>query len=324
MNSSAPKIDVAMIGGGIMSITLATLLKELDPNLSIAIYDRLGDVAMESTDPWNNAGTGHSALCELNYTPQASDGSVDPTKAFAINASFQVSRQFWSYLVRTGTIPDPAAFIQPVPHMSLVFGRANVEFLKTRYEALKDHPLFAGLEYSEDRQKIYEWAPLTMFRRDSKKPMAATFIPSGTDVNFGRLTHLLSERLKEQGVQFYLNRRVSALKRRNGVWNIVAKSVSRPKLRHTAQTVFVGGGGGSLQLLQKSGIPEIQGYGGFPVSGQFLMTTNPAVVARHQAKVYGKASVGAPPMSVPHLDTRVIDGQKTLLFGPYAGFTPSF
>jgi malate dehydrogenase (quinone) len=88
--------------------------------------------------------------------------------------------------------------------------------------------------------------------------------------------------------------------------------------------VFVGAGGMSLNLLQKSGIKEIRGYGGFPVSGVWLRCDNPEVVARHKAKVYGKASVGAPPMSVPHLDTRVVEGNTSLLFGPYAGFTPKF
>jgi malate dehydrogenase (quinone) len=91
-----------------------------------------------------------------------------------------------------------------------------------------------------------------------------------------------------------------------------------------ARFVFVGAGGYALNLLQKSGIKEIRGYGGFPVSGEFLRTDNPEIVARHVAKVYGKAAVGSPPMSVPHLDLRVVDGTGSLMFGPYAGFSPKF
>ncbi|MGB3414617.1 MAG: malate dehydrogenase (quinone) [Microbacteriaceae bacterium] len=324
MISSTDTVDIAMVGGGIMSMTLATILKELDPNLSIIIYDRLGDVAMESSNPWNNAGTGHSALCELNYSPQAADGSVSPMKALKINETFQVSRQFWSYLVNQGIIADPGEFIQAVPHMSMVFGKNDIEYLKKRFDGVKDHPLFAGLEYTEDPEKIAQWVPITMYHRDRAKPIAVTYTPAGTDVNFGRLTHLLKENLLKQGVAFHLDREVTGLKRKNGVWGVTSRGLGRIRYRELAQNVFVGSGGSSLHLLQKSRIPEIRGFGGFPVSGKFLKTTNPELIAKHQAKVYGKASVGAPPMSVPHLDTRVVDGEKALLFGPFAGFTPKF
>lgn len=321
---------MALIGGGIMSITLATMLKELDPALTLTIYDALDGVAKESSNPWNNAGTGHSALCEMNYTPELPDGTVEVDKAYRINESFQLSRQFWSYLVNKGTIPDPTAFISPVPHMSLVWGEKNIAFLKKRYEGLKDHPLFLGMEFSEDHDKIGTWAPLLMAGRPGPgeqgyEPMAATFVPSGTDVNFGKLTEMLADRLRKQpGVEFKMRHAVKNLRRDNGKWLITVKTAEHGKRVDVAETVFVGAGGAALTLLQKSGIKEIHGYGGFPVSGQFLRTTDPELVSQHRAKVYGKASVGAPPMSVPHLDTRVVDGNTAVLFGPYAGWTPKF
>lgn len=309
-----------------MSATLGTMLQQLEPEWDIRIYERLGDVAQESSNPWNNAGTGHAALCELNYTPEKPDGTIDITNAVKVNEQFQVSRQFWSYLVNEGLLPDPSAFLSATPHMSFVWGEKNVEYLRKRYEALKDHPLFAGMEYSEDPAQIHEWAPLLMPGRAKGQPVAATFIASGTDVDFGALTRMLVTALEENGAEVRTEHTVTGLKRqKDGTWQL--------KLRHevgstptyvNAKFVFVGAGGYALPLLQKSGIKEIRGYGGFPVSGEWLRTDNQEVVAQHSAKVYGKASVGAPPMSVPHLDTRVVDGERSLLFGPYAGFSPKF
>jgi malate dehydrogenase (quinone) len=319
--------DVALIGGGVMSATLGTLLSQLEPTWKIAIFERLGDVARESSDPWNNAGTGHSALCELNYTPERSDGTIDIANAVKVNEQFQVSRQFWSYLVGRGLLPEPTAFINPVPHMSFVWGDANVAYLKKRYEALKDHPLFAGLEYSEDAAVIRSWAPMLIPGRRKDQPIAATRIAAGTDVDFGSLTHTLVDGLVDNGASLKLNHRVTGLKRSRatGLWTLRGKhDVGSTPFEVTARFVFVGAGGAALNLLQRSGIREIRGYGGFPISGQFLRTDNPEVVARHAAKVYGKASVGAPPMSVPHLDTRVIGGSSSLLFGPYAGFSTKY
>jgi malate dehydrogenase (quinone) len=319
-------IDVALIGGGIMSATLGTLLKQLEPSWNIQIFERLGAAAQESSNPWNNAGTGHAALCELNYTPQRADGSIDISSAVKVNEQFQVSRQFWAHLVETGALPDPKSFINSTPHMSFVWGEKNVDYLRKRYEALKDHPLFAGMEYSEDAAVIRKWAPLLIPGRRKSEPIAATHIESGTDVDFGALTRLLLEYLTSNDAEVKFGKSVTGLRRqKDGRWKIdLRDEVGRTPQTVTADFVFVGAGGNALNLLQKSGIPEIRGFGGFPVSGEFLRTDNPEIVARHQAKVYGKAAVGSPPMSVPHLDTRVVDGQASLMFGPYAGFSPKF
>ena len=323
--SNSP-IDVVLIGGGIMSATLGALIQRVQPDWSIRLYENLGEVAQESSNPWNNAGTGHAALCELNYMPEGPDGSVDPAKAISINEQFQLSRQFWASLVRAGDLPEPRSFINSTPHMTFVRGRDNVRYLRRRYEALKDQPLFAGMEYSEDREQLAEWTPLLMKKRNPKQRVAATRVAAGTDVDFGALTRALVDNLRSRGAQIALNHRVRSIKRtKDGLWRIkVRHEVGNTPHEVLARFVFVGAGGGALHLLQKSGIPEVNGFGGFPISGQFFRTTNPAIVAQHQAKVYGKAAVGAPPMSVPHLDTRVVDGQASLLFGPYAGFSPKF
>lgn len=320
-------VDVALIGGGIMSATLGSLLKELQPDWSIQIFERLGDIALESSNPWNNAGTGHAALCELNYTPEKPDGSIDISSAVKVNEQFQISRQFWAHLVDTGALPDPSAFITATPHMSFVWGEANVEYLRKRFEALKDHPLFAGMEFSTDARTIRSWAPLMIPGRKKSEPIAATRITSGTDVDFGALTHLLTKNLLAGGAELTTETVVTGLKRqKDGTWQLrLRKDIGgTPVAPVNARFVFVGAGGYALGLLQKSGIKEIRGYGGFPVSGEFLRTDNPDIVAKHAAKVYGKAAVGSPPMSVPHLDMRVVDGTGSLMFGPYAGFSPRY
>ncbi|NHN90999.1 malate:quinone oxidoreductase [Acetobacter sicerae] len=319
--------DVLLIGGGVMSATLGTFLNTLQPDWTIDIFERLDDVAQESSNAWNNAGTGHSALCELNYTSENADGSIDITKALNVNEQFQVSRQFWSYLVKTGQIANPRDFITPVAHMSFVWGDKNVDFLRRRYEALKDHPLFSGMRYSEDAEQLRQWIPLVMKNRPAGEKLAATWIASGTDVNFGALSRLLIKALKEKpGVALHTGHEIEDIKRSSdGRWNVRVKALHTGQSRTiSTRFLFIGAGGAALPLLQKTGIPEARGYGGFPVSGQFLRCKNPDVIAAHRAKVYGKASVGAPPMSVPHLDTRMIDGQPALLFGPYAGFSTRF
>jgi malate dehydrogenase (quinone) len=325
MEGVSEPVDVVLIGGGVMSATLGSLLQQLEPDWSITILEALPDVAQESSNPWNNAGTGHSALCELNYTPEK-NGQIDIAKAVQVNEQFQVSRQYWSYLVSEGLLPEPTKFINPVPHLSFVWGEGNVDYLRRRYEALKDHPLFPGLEYTEDPRVIREWAPLLLPGRKKSEKIAATRIVGGSDVDFGSLTRNLFDGLVSRGAQLRVERRVTGLKRMpDGVWRVSGRHViGNTPFELTARFVFVGAGGAALHLLQKSGIREIRGYGGFPISGQFLRTDDPEIVAKHQGKVYGKASVGAPPMSVPHLDTRVVDGQASLLFGPYAGFTPKF
>ncbi|GAA2886962.1 malate dehydrogenase (quinone) [Microbacterium esteraromaticum] len=309
-----------------MSATLGTLLHELQPDWKIVAYERLGDVAEESSNPWNNAGTGHAALCELNYMPQGKDGSLDPAKAISINEQFQQSREFWSSLVERGVLDGPSTFINSVPHMTFVRGEKDVSFLKARYEVLKKQPLFEGIEYSEDSRVINKWAPLLMQKRRKGEPFAATRVPSGTDVDFGALTHQLFEHLASSGVQVRTDHEVRSLKRQSdGSWLVKYRHViGRTPGQVKARFVFVGAGGWALKLLQNSGIPEIKGYGVFPIGGQFLKTTNPEVVAQHQAKVYSQAAVGAPPMSVPHLDTRVVEGETSLMFGPFATFSPKF
>ncbi|MDQ0090925.1 malate dehydrogenase (quinone) [Paenibacillus anaericanus] len=326
MDNRQIKTDVILIGAGIMSATLGTLLKELAPDWEIRVYEKLANAGEESSNEWNNAGTGHAALCELNYTVEQPDGSIDISKAIKINEQFQVSMQFWSYLVNSNLIHNPQDFIMQLPHMSLVQGENNVTFLKKRFEALSNNPLFQGMELSDDPRKLMEWIPLIMNGRTTKEPIAATKIDSGTDVNFGALTRMLFDHLKSKNVDINYKHQVNDIKRTSdGSWELkVRNEYTGTVQRHTAKFVFIGGGGGSLHLLQKSRIPEGKKTGGFPVSGVFMVCNNPDVVAQHHAKVYGKAAVGAPPMSIPHLDTRFIDNQKSLLFGPFAGFSPKF
>jgi malate dehydrogenase (quinone) len=319
--------DIVLIGAGIMSATLGVLLKHLDPSLTIAVYERLDAVAAESSDAWNNAGTGHSAFCELNYTPQLPDGSIDITKADKIAEQFELSKQLWASLVQAGELPEPGAFIHSIPHMSFVWGEANVAYLRKRYEALLGSPLFAGMEFSTDPAQLAQWIPLVMAGRDPSQPVAATRMAVGTDVNFGALTRALFDQLRQQpGVAFELGQEIEGLKRKEGdLWRVKIRDRATGASRKVyTRFVFIGAGGGSLTLLEKSGIPEANGFGGFPVSGQWLKCTQPEVIAQHNAKVYGKAAVGSPPMSVPHLDTRQINGRQELLFGPYAGFSTKF
>ncbi|MBV6715833.1 malate:quinone oxidoreductase [Paenibacillus chitinolyticus] len=320
------KTDVILIGAGVMSATLGSLLKELVPEWEIKVFEKLAKAGEESSNEWNNAGTGHSALCELNYTSEKPDGSVDISKAIQINEQFQLSRQFWSYLVNSQLISNPQDFIMPIPHMSMVQGQENVTFLKKRFEAMSNNPLFQGMEFSDDPEKLKEWIPLIMEGRTSSEPIAATKIDSGTDVNFGALTRMLFDYLQTQNVEMHYKHSVDNIKRAaDGSWELKVRNLDNGSVeRHTAKFVFIGGGGGSLHLLQKSGIPEGKHIGGFPVSGLFMVCNNPEVIEQHHAKVYGKAKVGAPPMSVPHLDTRYIDNKKSLLFGPFAGFSPKF
>jgi malate dehydrogenase (quinone) len=318
--------DVILIGAGIMSATLAVILKELDPKLRIEIHEVLGNAAQESSNAWNNAGTGHAALCELNYTPERADGSIDISKALQVNTEFDLSRQLWAYLVRTGAIKDPQSFIHPVPHFSFVRGPENRTFLRKRFEALTSNPLYYGMEYSDDKKQIAEWIPLVMEGRDPNDVVAATRMVTGTDVDYGALTKdFLSSLDGEDGFSIHYFSRVQDLQREGNTWKVKIRNENSGEHRFVqAKFVFIGAGGGSLPLLQKSGIPEGRGYAGFPVSGIWLRCDRPEISSRHHAKVYGKASVGSPPMSVPHLDTRHIDGKVSLLFGPYAGFSTKF
>jgi len=320
-------VDVLLVGAGAMSSTLAMILKQLDPTLKICVVERLKSVAKESTDGWNNAGTGHAAYCELNYTPENDNGDVDISKALSINASFELSLQFWTHLVKNQVLPTPSEFINRTPHRSFVWGEKNVAFLRKRFELMSSHHLFAGMEYSENHEQLKEWMPLIMNGRDAKEPVAATNMPRGSDVDFGSLARYMMDHLQNQDdFELLLNHNVEDLKKSsNDGWSVSVKDRDSGKdSRIKAKFVFLGAGGGALPLLQKSGIPESKGYGGFPVSGQWLVCEDAGVAEQHYAKVYGKAAIGAPPMSVPHLDTRVINGKKALLFGPFAGFTTKF
>jgi malate dehydrogenase (quinone) len=321
------QVDVVLVGAGIVSATLASLLNELLPDLSIQVFEQLEDVALESTQPMNNAGTGHAANCELNYTPEKGDGTVDIAKALAINEAFEVSLQLWTHLVEKGALPAPKAFIRPVPHLSFVWGEKNVRFLHARQAQLSAHPMFQDMRISEDAAELEEWMPLVMQGREPGAPRVATRVDRGTDLNFGVLAREMFAGLKTRAdFSLHLRHKVQDLtKDAQGRWRVRVQDLAGGGTREVcARFVFIGAGGGALPLLLKSGIPEGHGYGGFPVSGQWLVCSNPEVIAQHQAKVYGKASVGAPPMSVPHLDTRMIDGTRALLFGPYAGFTTKY
>jgi malate dehydrogenase (quinone) len=317
---------IVLIGGGIMSATLGVLIKEVLPDAAIMIFERLPAVAEESSDAWNNAGTGHSAFCELNYTPEK-EGAVDISKAVKIASQFEISKQFWAYMVQQYVFAKPISFINHVPHISFVWGNDNVAFLKSRYEELVKNKLFAGMQYTEDVATLTQWMPLVMQQQESSKKFAATKMDIGTDVNFGTLTETLFAHLeKQKDVTLYLNHEVRDLKKQeDGSWKLEVKNeATEDMIEVVADFVFIGAGGGSLPLLQKSDIAEAEGYGGFPISGQWLRCTNETIIKQHTAKVYGKAAIGAPPMSVPHLDTRIINGKKELLFGPFAGFSTKF
>ncbi len=320
-------ISIVLIGGGIMSATLGVLIKRLIPTAAILIFERLPAVAEESSDAWNNAGTGHSAFCELNYTPQNEDGSIDISKAIKIASQFEISKQFWASLIQQQCIGNPKKFIHHVPHISFVWGADNAAYLKKRFDTLTVNKLFEGMQYTEDEATLTAWMPLVMNGRDNNTKAAATKMDIGTDVNFGALTEILFDYLQRQNdVTLYVNHEVRDIeKQENGSWQLKIKNLSEDNIIEVpADFVFIGAGGGALPLLEKSDIPEAEGYGGFPISGQWLRCTNQNIIEQHAVKVYGKAALGAPPMSVPHLDTRIINGKKELLFGPFAGFSTKF
>ncbi|MFJ4376343.1 malate dehydrogenase (quinone) [Pseudomonas japonica] len=320
------KVDVLLVGGGIMSSTLAIWLNELEPGWSMEMVERLDKVAEESSNGWNNAGTGHSALAELNYTPEK-DGKIDITKAVEINESFQITRQFLAWQVKSGVLKNPRSFINSTPHMSFVWGDDNIRFLKKRYEALQASPLFRPMQYSEDHEQIRKWVPLMMEGRDPQQKLAVTWTPIGTDVNFGEITRQYVGYLQQQqNFSLKLNSEVEDITRNaDGSWRVEYKNL-KDGSKNTTDTkfLFIGAGGAALPLLQKSGIPEAKDYAGFPVGGSFLVTDNQDIALKHMAKAYGIASTGAPPMSVPHLDTRVLDGKRVILFGPFATFSTKF
>ena len=323
--------DVLLAGGGIMSATLGMLLHQLDPSLNIVMVEQLSDVALESSAALNNAGTGHAGNCELNYTPQAADGSINIQRALEINAAFEVSLQYWSHLVETGALPSPTQFINKTPHLSLVFGDKDITFLKQRFDFLSKHHLFESMQFSDDFAQLQAWMPLMMQHRSAKEHMAATRVEHGSDVDFGALAqHMVAYLKTTPNFTLLTNTQVKNLDKvknraKDNTWHAHLQHVqNKHKQTIQAKFVFIGAGGGALPLLQKADIDESKGYGGFPVSGQWLICHNADVIKQHNTKVYGKAAVGAPPMSVPHLDNRTINGQSALLFGPFAGFTTKF
>ncbi len=326
-NEKAYYSDVILIGTGIMSATLGTFLKKLEPDWTMRIFERMDRVAMESSEAWNNAGTGHSAFCELNYTPENTEGGININKAVKIAESFEVSKEFWATLVKQEVIEKPEEIIRSIPHISFVWGKEDCDFLLKRYATMRLNVLFSDMCFSDDTSELRSWMPLVMDGRDKSEPVAGTRMDMGTDVNFGTLSRSLMNYLERgETVEVNLHHEVEDIKRRfDGLWEMSVKNLDTGEMSYyTTKFVFIGAGGGSLSLLEKSDIPEGQGYGGFPISGQWLVCNKPEIIAQHHAKVYGKAKVGSPPMSVPHLDARMIDGQPALLFGPFAGFSTKF
>lgn len=321
-------VDVVLIGGGVMSATLGALLNRLEPGWTMEMFERLDAVALESSNAWHNAGTGHSALCELNYTPEDEQGNIDVARALTINEAFQISRQFWASMVREGLLDDPSSFINVVPHMSFVWGEDDVDFLRRRYDALIEQPLFAGMEFTTDPERIREWGPLLIEGRDLAEPLAATWSSLGTDVNFGAITRQFVTHLDEQdSFALHLSSEVEGLeKNEDGTWRVTFRGLAGDADPQAidARFVFIGAGGAAILLLQESGIEEAASYGGFPVGGSWLVNRDPELARTYTAKAYGKAASGSPPMSVPHLDTRVIDGERVLMFGPFATFSTNF
>lgn len=326
MNNKTHK-DIILIGAGVLSSTFASFLKNIEPNWNIKMFERLDQPAIESSNEKNNAGTGHAALCELNYTVEQEDGSIDVEKAKEINEEFEISKQFWSYLVKNKEIQNPQEFIRPLPHISFVQGADNVNFLKKRFEKLSPLAMFEGIEYSENPEVLAEWIPLMMEGRPSNEPIAASKIDEGTDVNFGELTRKLVDNISkhEHASVYYRHEIIDFRQLKDGRWEVKVHNLLEDKVEyHIADYIFIGAGGNAIPLLQKTQIPESKHLGGFPISGAFLVCNNLEVVKRHNAKVYGKEPPGTPPMTVPHLDRRYIQGEQSLLFGPFAAIGPKF
>ncbi len=323
--AATARTDVALVGAGIMSATLGALLRRLQPDWSITIIERLDAVAAESSGPWNNAGTGHSALCELNYTPQRPDGSIDIGKAVHVNEQFQVTRQFWAYAVGNGILTD-RGFLNPIPHASFVRGAQLVDYLRRRQRALAGNPLFAGIELIDDPDEFARRLPLMAAGRDFSAPIALNWAAGGTDVDFGALSRQLIGYCVRKGANALFGHEVRNLTRQaDGGWALLVRNRrTGEKRRLNAKFVFVGAGGDALPLLQRSGIGEVRGFAGFPIGGRFLRADHPGLTAAHRAKVYGVPAAGAPPLGALHLDLRLVNGKSWLVFGPYAGWSPKF
>lgn len=323
--SDEPVVDVVLIGGGIMSATLGAYLNELQPDWNVRMYERLDAVAQESSNGFNNAGTGHSGFMEMNYTEEK-DGKMDVSKAVNVASQFEIAKQFWAHQVKQGVLGTPNSFINPVPHIAFVWGD-NVQFMEKRYAAMIQEPLFAGMKITEDPAEVQQWAPLVMDGRDPQQKIAATRMDVGSDVNYGAITTQLINHLeKNPNFKLRTSTEVTGIsKNDDNTWSVTFKDLKSGEVSHVkTRFVFIGAGGAAIKLLQMTGLPEAKQYAGFPVGGEFLVTDNPAITEKHTAKVYGRADLGAPPMSVPHIDTRYIDGKKYVLFGPFATYSNKF
>ena len=314
------EIDVCLIGGGIMSATLGALINEIDPTVKIHLFEKLSDCGNESSDALNNAGTGHAGYCELNYTPQDKKGNINIEKAIQINEMFETSLQFWGYLAKKDKHFDPKKFISKSSHASFVWNKNDKQFLKERFNLLKKQPLFKGLKYYEKPDDIKKLFPLLMEKRSLNQPIALTNYTDGTDVNFGELTRLLIAHLqKQKNFTLHTNAEVINIHKNKETFSFLHKETE-----YNSKFLFIGAGGNAIRILQKMKIREARGYAGFPVSGKWLITENKKIIKMHKGKVYSQAETNAPPMSVPHLDIRQINGKEYLLFGPFAGFTTKF
>jgi malate dehydrogenase (quinone) len=327
-------VDVICIGAGVMSATVGLMLKELEPSWKIMMFERLHAASEESSNGFNNAGTGHSGFMEPNYTkevynPDGSLKTVTTDKVESVCTHFMSSRQFWEYLVKKGHLPDPDSFIHQTNHVALGIGKDQVEFIKKRYEAMKKMPLFSSMEIAEpqDTEKLKQWAPLVVAGRDPNQPICMTKVSVGTDVDFGTLTKGKIKAFMKLGGDLRLFTEVTDLKKdKDGRWIVTTKNTStgRGISCYRAKFVFVGAGGWALLMLQKAGIPQVKGYMALPVTGDWAVCQNPEVVAKHKVKVYAPGAPGAPPMSMPHLDYRTIGGKEMLLFGPFGSITFKF
>mmetsp|Transcript_82104 Transcript_82104/g.145559 ORF Transcript_82104/g.145559 Transcript_82104/m.145559 type:complete len:566 (+) Transcript_82104:69-1766(+) len=323
-------VDAVFIGGGIVSTTTALILKKLQPDWTIVIIERLGAVGEESSHGFSNAGTGHSGFCEPNYTPAiVKDGkeTVKIDKPIFACESFMAGRQFWASLVTEGLVKDPTSFIRSAPHIAFGPGEEKKKTIVKRFEAMKPQPLFATMEFSDDPKVMTKWAPLVMEGRDPSQPCAMTYVKEGTDVDFGALTKACCEAFIKLGGDLRLFSEVTKIKEDvDHSWMVTTRKcdAGRGYRVYKSKFVFVGAGGWSLPMLQMSGIPQIKGYNALSVDGEWAVCQNPAVVNRHPVKVYAPGPVGAPPMSMPHIDAREIGGKKMLLFGPWCQWTPRF
>jgi len=317
--------EVVLIGSGIMSATLGTMLKQLDRSLRIRLIEATNEVAREASHGWNNAGTGHAGLCELSYTPhRGSDGRVPIERALRIFEQFEHSKQFWGALVANQILGDASDFIQSVPHICFLNGADGVEFLRARHNAMSEHHFFSDMKWTTDPEEITHWAPLVMEGREATCVAATMGI--GTEVNYGLLARRMCEWLIHQdGCEVTTGWRVTSLRREIDAWKIEIRCTTTRELRVLrSKFVFVGAGGGSLSLLQSTGLPEFRGLGGFPIAGQWLVCDEPDICAKHGSKVYGATPKSAPSLGAGHLDVRMLNGKRQLMFGPFASWTTRF